>query len=83
MARRWVWSFREAAVGSLSEARTVVSSVKVAMVESGMSTTILRSIHCYMRNRMHSPSIKINKQTYRNPKRRYPLLENRKRERDS
>jgi hypothetical protein len=35
MARRWVWSFWEAAVGSLSEARTAVSSAKVAMVESG------------------------------------------------
>jgi hypothetical protein len=34
MARRWVWSFWEAAVGSLSEARTAVSSAKVAMVES-------------------------------------------------
>jgi hypothetical protein len=35
MARRWVWSVWEAAVGSLSEARTAVSSAKVAMVESG------------------------------------------------
>jgi hypothetical protein len=35
MARRWVWSFWEEAVGSLSEARTAVSSAKVAMVESG------------------------------------------------
>jgi hypothetical protein len=35
MAKRWVWSFWEAAVGSPSEARTTVSSAKVAMVESG------------------------------------------------
>jgi hypothetical protein len=35
MARRWVWSFWEAAVESLSEARTAVSSAKVTMVESG------------------------------------------------
>jgi hypothetical protein len=35
MARRWDWSFCEAAVRSLSEARTAVSSAKVAMVESG------------------------------------------------
>jgi hypothetical protein len=35
MARRWVWSFWDAAVGSLSEAITAVSSAKVAMMESG------------------------------------------------
>jgi hypothetical protein len=35
MARRWVWSFWEAAVRSLSDARTAVSSAKVAMLESG------------------------------------------------
>jgi hypothetical protein len=35
MARRWVWSFWEAAVGSLSEARTAVSSAKVAKLELG------------------------------------------------
>jgi hypothetical protein len=35
MAKRCVWSFWEAAVGSLSEVRTAVSSAKVAMVESG------------------------------------------------
>jgi hypothetical protein len=31
MSSRWVWSFWEAAVESLSEARTAVSSAKVAM----------------------------------------------------
>jgi hypothetical protein len=39
MAGRWVWSFWEAAVGSLSEARTAVSSAKVAVVELAISIT--------------------------------------------
>jgi hypothetical protein len=35
IARRWVWSFWEATAGSLSVARTAVSSANVAMVVVG------------------------------------------------
>jgi hypothetical protein len=34
-ALRWFWSFREAVVGSLSDARVAVSSIKVAVVAAG------------------------------------------------
>jgi hypothetical protein len=35
IALRWVWSFREAVAGSLSDARIAVSSAKVAVVVDG------------------------------------------------
>jgi hypothetical protein len=41
---RWFWSFREAVVGSLSDARIAVSSAKVAVVagEVGRSAVYMR-----------------------------------------
>jgi hypothetical protein len=53
MARRWVWSFWEAAVGSLSEARTAVSSAKVAVVISRIVIVVLIYHH-------HKPIGSIN-----------------------
>jgi hypothetical protein len=45
IALRWVWSFREAMAGSLSDARVAVSSAKFAVVVAGE----VESFAVYMR----------------------------------
>jgi hypothetical protein len=45
IALRWVWGFREAVAGSLSDARIALSAAKVAVVvagEVGMSAVYMR-----------------------------------------